>query len=443
MNLVCLSFSHKRVPIALREKLYFDENSLATALSRFRCGDARPEILLELVILSTCNRTEIYGLVTPHGSPDSKEVESVLLQFLVESKGLTADQLRPLADWFDGPEVAEHLCRVASGLESLVLGEPQILGQVGDALRFALTMNSAGAVLTKLFLGAIQAGRRARVETQIAQNSTSISTLAVETARNALGSLADKNVVIVGAGEMTELALNQLARLGTGRLMIVNRTFAAARALAARYSAEPFVFEQLNNLLVAADLLITSTGAPHTLIDESTIAALMKQRPAKPLVILDIAVPRDCDPRIRDLPNVTLCDIDDLQMASDLALSIRANEIPVVESILKQELELFFNWHRSIEIEPLIARLRQRIEGIRERELSRLRGILPELTDDAMQAITRFSQALTNKYFHEPTARLRQLDGSRDGIDFADAIRELFDLSENHLAKPLGAHKRS
>lgn len=442
MNLVCVSFSHKRVPIALRERLYFDENSVATASSRFRCGDARPEVLLEMVILSTCNRTELYGIVSPKGSIAPDEVKIVLMQFLAESKGLYADEVAPLADWYEGPEVADHLCRVASGLESLVLGEPQILGQVGDALRLALTMNSAGAILTKLFLGAIRSGRRARLETLISQNATSISTLAVETAASALGSLSDKYIVVLGAGEMTELTLKHLVRLSVARIMVVNRTFVAAKAMADRYAAEPYVFEQLNNLLVTADLLITSTGAPHTLIDRSMVADAMRQRPSRPLVVIDMAVPRDCDPRIGELGNVTLCDMDDLQLASDQSLAIRAHEIPLVESIIQHELDQFFAWQRSIDIEPLVARLRQRVDEIREKEVARLLKLLPELSDQSTEAIERFSRALANKLFHEPTTRLRNLDGSRNGINFADAVRELFDLSGEASQEPIGVEHR-
>jgi glutamyl-tRNA reductase len=442
MNLVCLSFSHKRVPIALREQLYFDENSLATASSRFRCGDSRPDMLLEMLILSTCNRTEVYGVTVSNALNGRDEIQAALMQFLVESKGLNQCDLENVAEWFHGPAVAEHIGRVACGLESLVLGEPQILGQVGDALRLGLTMNAAGTVLSKLFLSAIRAGRRARLETQIGQNSTSISTIAVQTAASVLGSLSDKHVVVLGAGEMTELALRQLVRLGVNRITVVNRTFAAAQAMAQRYGADPLVFEQLGKVLPKADVLITSTGAPHTLLDQTMISNAMCHRPDRPLVILDIAVPRDCDPRVRELANVSLCDIDDLQLASDQSLSMRAQEIPQVELILQQELDQFFAWHQSIDIEPLVARLRQHVEEIRRAEIARLRKLLPELPDESTETIERFSHSLVNKLFHGPTTHLRNLDGSRNGIDFAEAIRELFDISVLSATEPQDVMQR-
>lgn len=433
MEVFCLSFSFQQVSLEWRSKLCFDENSLATACSRFRCGDSRPTPLKELIIVSTCNRIELYAVASWAAKAD--DVREELLKFTAESRGLPMDEIASLANFYKGNEVPDYLGRVACGIESQVIGEAQILGQIGDALRMALVMNSAGAVLSKLFLSAIRAGRLARETTNISRNSASIASVAVDKISETLGSLAKKCVVVLGAGVMAELALEHLTRKGAQQIIVVNRTLAAAKAVADKFNAQSAVLDRLDHLLPVADILITSTGAPHTIITREMIATAMQPRAERPLVVLDIAVPRDCAPDIREVPNVALWDLDQLHSAGQEAIEWRAREIPKVEEIIATEMSRFAQWRQGIDAERLISRWRQQLNEIRHGELQRLFGLLPELPEEVRETITRFSESLMNKLVHRPTVNLRQWDGSRLGVDFAEAIRQLYELDAEVAAE--------
>ena len=434
MILLGLSFSHFRVPIALREKIHFDEDSIANAYARFRCGDDTPVEILELAILSTCNRTEFFLLCDAdptHADPVSEAVFSDVLEFIADSRNLTASELRTHGRCYFGPEAVEHLMRVASGLESSVLGEPQILGQVGDMLRLSLAINSIGAVLSKLIQVAIRAGRRARHETEINVNSLNISSVAVNTVERDLGGLNGKTVVVLGAGEMAELALKQLHENGAGSVVVVNRTLARATELAKRFGGEAHVYEHLSQLLPRADVLISSTGAPHTLITRPMIELAMLNRSERPLAIIDIAIPRDVDLEVGTLPLVTRCDLDDLQMATGERAALREQQVPKVEAIIREEMDQYLKWFRSIGVESTVVALRKKAEDIRREELERLRSILPTMDVASWSVVEKFSRSLTNKLLHDPTVRLRELHGSRHAVDYAEAIRVLHDLSSD------------
>ena len=432
MSLLCLTFSHQHVPIAFREKVHFDANCVANACARFRCGTGALSSVVELAILSTCNRTELYafskhrvGFISP---AELEETRDELIQFVSQARGVSEQELIEMAEWHEGPAVVEHLSRVACGLESLVLGEPQVLGQVGDAMRLGLAMNSSGPVLTKLFQAAIRSGRRARVETQINNHSLNIATVAVNTAKQKLGTLEDKTVLLLGAGEMAELAIAQLIKLGVSEINVVNRTIEKANELASRYRGKAFVFEQLGNLLPKADLLVSSTGAPHTLLSRSDIEQPMRQRPDRPLMILDIAVPRDIEISVNEIENVERCDIDDLQMATGKSMQLREDEIPLVNEIVRDETDRFLSWIRTIGIESTIISLRQKADRVRQQELQRLAETHPELDQPALEILRKFSQTLVNKVLRDPTVNLRQVQGMRAAIDYGEAIRELFEL---------------
>ena len=431
MSLICLSYAHQHTSIGFREQVYFDADSAANACARFRCGNRDVSSLLEFALLSTCNRTEIYGFFKSEGSAAAMEqVQTELLDFVGQSRDVDREQLRALAQWKIGPEVAQHLSRVSCGLESLVLGEPQILGQVGDSMQLGLIMNSSGTVLTNLFRTAIRAGRRARTETQINHHSMNISTVAVNTAERQLGSLKDKTVVVLGAGEMAELALAQLKKKGVTDFRVVNRTIARAAELASQYDGQACVFEQISHLLPEADILLTSTGAPHTLITSEMITFAMQARPNRPMTILDIAVPRDVETSVEDVANVTRCDIDDLQMVAAQSASLRQKQVPAVEQIVQLETDRFLTWFRGIGAEDTIIRLRQKADEIRANELARLANMLPSLDERTWQVLERFADSLVNKLLHDPTTKLRELEGTRDALDHGEAMRQLFRLDE-------------
>ncbi len=436
MSLVGLSFAHQNAPISFREQVFFDDDALANACARFRCGPAQQHTILEFLILSTCNRTEVYAYVDHETALEKREaIQHQLLEFISQARSISVNQLRQYASWRFGPDVAGHLSRVACGLESLVVGEPQILGQVGDAMRTGLIMNSCGAVLAKLFQAAIRAGRRARTETQIGHHSLNISTVAVNTAEKLFSRFDGKTVVVLGAGEMADLALQQLRRKGASDIKVVNRTINTAKELAAKHDASAHVFEQITELIPAADLLITSTGAPHTLISKQMIQFSMRTRRQRPMFILDIAVPRDVDPTVEQIENVHRCDIDDLHMVTGDSVKLREQQIPIVNEIVDHEVNHYLNWLRGIAVENIVATLRAKSETIRVNELQRLAGLLKQddIDESSWQVIEKFSKSLVNKLFHDPTLQLRRLQGSRSATDYSDAVRELFCLEIDGL----------
>lgn len=368
------------------------------------------------------------------------EARNEIMNFISTACEVDRQELLGFGEWFEGPDVVNHLSRVACGLESLVLGEPQVLGQVGDAMRMGLIMNSAGPVLTKLFQTAIRSGRRARSETQINNHSLNISTVAVNTAEKKLGDLRGKTVLVLGAGEMADLAISQLRKKGATDIRVVNRTLAKANELASKHDGKAYVFEHLGTLLPEADVLIASTGAPHTLITRDMIGNAMQSRPDRSMMILDIAVPRDVEMSVEEIPNVDRCDVDDLHMTTGNSMRIRQEEIPLVEEIVTLELENYLQWFRSIGIESTVTSLRHKAEEIRSNELNRLSKLLPELDENSWEIVQKFSEALVNKLLHDPTVQLRQVQGTRAAIDHGEAIRELFRL---RLAEELAIDRSS
>ena len=434
MSLICNTYSHRNVPIAFREKVHFDRNSVANACLRFRCVTETPSSFVELSILSTCNRTEIFAYLKKDVSVAHAKAE--LLAFIQEARPVTHEELAEFGRWHQGPDAVEHLSRVACGLESLVLGEPQVLGQVGDAMRMGLIMNSAGPVLTRLFQSAIRCGRRARNETQINNHSLNIATVAVNTAKHRLESLNDRCVVVLGAGEMADLAVTQMRKLGATDIHVVNRTVEKANELALKHDGKAYVYEQIDNLLPKADVLISSTGAPHTLITREMIQTAMQLRPQKKLVILDIAVPRDVEQSAAELENVDLCDIDDLSITTGKSIKLRQEEIPKVEKIVAHEVDHYLSWFRTIGIESTVVSLRQKADEIRVNELGRLAKLLPNMDIDSWETLRKFSESLVNKILHDPTTMLREVQGTRAAIDHGEAVRQLFRLQTEFDADP-------
>lgn len=432
MTVVCLGLSHHTAPVELRERLSFNRDALRAALSRFGCGsDARPQLISELIILSTCNRLELYAhsqrMASP-GAHNAIEIFGALLDFLVETRGVSADEFeRHLYRYVDADAV-RHICRVAAGLDSMILGEPQILGQVTEAYEFALSQRATGPILSALFRTAIHTGKRGRTETGISRNPASVSSVAVRLAEQVVGDLQPRRVLVIGAGEMSELAVEALRVRGVRQVTVVNRTRQRAARLAERWGGQAFGFEQLAEVMQPADIVIASTGAPHTLIDPPLVQAVMSSRPAQPMVIIDIAVPRDVNPAVKGTPGVHVFDMDDLQSHLEGSIADRQHEIPHVEAIVDQEVAAFEAWLRGVEVMPVIADLRQKAEEIRQRELERALRHLPDLDPQAREHIQHLSRALVNKLLHEPTLRLRAEANNGHAAEYAATVRDLFGL---------------
>src|SRR5512139_1232082 len=325
MHILCLGLNHNTAPLCLREKLALDENVVRTAMARLACGHLDSP-LTELIILSTCNRVELYAA---SNQPAFVELEA----FLSDVSSVEVEQFRTHLYRCQDMEAVRHLFEVAAGLDSLVIGEPQILGQVTRALELARGQNTAGSVLNRLFQAAIHAGKRTRTETAISRNPASVSSLAASLSERAVHKISEAQIAILGAGEMAELAVEALRKRGALRILVINRTLDRAQDLVRRWGAQAATFENIHTALRSADILISSTGAPHTLISFEMVAGVMSRRMERPLVLIDIAVPRDIDPDAANLPHVTLYDIDSLNARLEHSLAGRMAEVPQVKNL--------------------------------------------------------------------------------------------------------------
>lgn len=420
MKIHCIGINHQTAPLSLREKLNFSEEAVRAALARLGCGHGL-EHVTELVILSTCNRVELYAA-------SSESVVDELENLLSEARGVPAEELHPYAYRLAGADAIDHLLHVAAGLDSLVLGEPQILGQVTEALELARGQGAAGPLLNRLFQTAIHAGKRAHAETHISRNPASVSSLAANLCERAHPELRTAEVAVLGAGEMAELAVEALRKRGVEKIVVVNRTLERAQALAKRWDAETSTFESIQEVLSRADILIASTGAPHTLIHTETVKAVMRERSHRSLVLVDIAVPRDIDPEVGEIPHVRLFDIDHLNEHLEQSLTERAAEVPRVEAILAEEQSSFLEFLSSLNMLPLIADLRQQAEAIRLAELEKTLRRLPDLTEAERIRIDALTQALVKKLLDPPTRRLHAEATSAHAPEYAALTRTLFGL---------------
>ena len=436
MSLVCLSITHHTAPAALRDRLAYPSGALEVALARAGCGRAEGlRAVSELVILSTCNRLELYAVVP--GSVGGEGAWAVLRGFLAETLALDDAEFEShLVPYADG-EVARHLCRVAAGLESLVLGESEILGQVADAHQAALSQRSIGPVLSALFRAAIRAGKRARTETAIGRNPASVGSVAVELAAQAAGDLAGRCVAVVGAGRMARKVVTALRARGVGEILVVNRTLTAAAELAREWGGEALSFERLPGVLTRADIAISSTSAPHTIIGAAVVRQAMVGR-QRPLVFIDIAIPRDVEAAVREIPAVHVFDLDDFGARLDRTSLERQKEIPRVEGIVAEEVERFAEWQAGSEILPVLSELRQQAEILRSQELARVLRQLPGLDAELHRRLDQFSRTLVNKLLHQPTERLRTEAGNGHAVEYAQVARALFGLGGARSAEPEG-----
>ena len=420
MKIHCIGINHQTASLSLREKLNFSEEALRAALARLGCGHGL-EHVTELAILSTCNRVELYAA-------SSELAVDELESLLSEARGVPADELHPYTYRLVDADAVDHLLHVAAGLDSLVLGEPQILGQVTDALELARGQGAAGPLLNRLFQTAIHAGKRAHAETHISRNPASVSSLAANLCERAHPELRMAEVVVLGAGEMAELAVEALRKRGVEKIVVVNRTLERAQALAKRWDAETSTFESILEVLIRADILIASTGAPHTLIHTQMVNAVMHERSHRSLVLVDIAVPRDIDPEVGKIPHVRLYDIDHLNENLEQSLAERAAEVPRVEAILAEEQSSFMEFLSSLNMLPLIVDLRQQAEAIRLAELEKTLRRLPNLTEAERVRIDALTQALVKKLLDSPTRRLHAEATSPHAPEYVALTRTLFGL---------------
>jgi glutamyl-tRNA reductase len=425
MHIYCLGLNHNTTSIDLRERMSLSEDAIRSALARLACGHLATSIG-ELVIISTCNRTELYAA-------SSHMAVAELEAFLSDASSVSVKQFSAHTYRYEDLDVARHLFEVAAGLDSLVIGEPQILGQIVRSLELSRGQNMAGPVLNRLFQSAIHAGKRARTETGISRNPASVSSLAASLAERVVHPIAEAQVVILGAGEMAELAVEALRKRGAQKILVVNRTLERAHTIADRWDAQITTFENLDSALVSADILISSTGAPHTILSADMVKHAMQARAQRPLVLIDIAVPRDIDPDAANIPHVTLYDIDSLNEKLEGALAERLSEVPQVKSILDEEIKEFAEYMKSLEMIPIISDIRQQAEGIRKEMLEKTLRRLPDLTEAERVRIEAMTQALVKQILHAPTNRLRAEASCPHAPEYAAVARTLFGLQSEGL----------
>ncbi len=418
MDLFVVGLNHQTAPIEVRERIAITEPALPAALAGLRARSFR-----EAAILSTCNRTEIYAI---GGTPDSA------ISFLSEFHNIPRAQFDTLLYTHVSEAAVIHLHRVAAGLDSLVLGEPQILGQVREAFASAAEAGAAGQVLNSLFRSAITAGKRVRTETAIGRGGFSIGHAALDLARSIFGSLADATTLILGAGKMSELTAKHLSSSGVRLILVANRTFEKASTIAERLGGRAIGYDDFPDNLAAADIVITSTASPFPVVTKEMVASVLRRRRGRALFIIDIAMPRDVETQVRDLDNVFLYDLDDLQaVVSDMAQE-RAKEIPQAEAIAREESHRFMAWYHGLEAVPVLTSLKRKHEEIRMTELQRLRNQLPELPDDVWQRIDTATRSMINRVTRDPVDVLKAAAaGTADPpeVDLLLAAQQLFALS--------------
>jgi len=416
VTLVMIGFNYQTAPLDLRERFFLAGDDLrraATALHR--------ETLAEVAILSTCNRLEIYA-----NTPDAEQTTEKIVTCLADHASLSAAQIETHLQKLANREAADHLMRVATGLESLVLGESEILGQVAQAFRQAREAGTVGAVLSRLFQEAIHAGKRARSETAISQHTLSVSHAAVWMAKRQISNLAHANALIIGAGRMAELAARALKANGVDSIRVVNRNFWRASDLAERVGIEALEWTQHESALREADLIITATSAPQPILNADNL--LVARNSAHPLVIVDIAVPRNVSRDVHDLPNVELYDIDDLQSVVENHRALRQSEAAQVETIISEALQDYLGWMNSRNAVPTIVALRQKAEEMAALELERAFHRLPDLNEQEREVVMQMAYRIVNKMLHAPTVALRERAAKDEHYTYLHAMRKLFDL---------------
>ncbi|HSI80776.1 MAG TPA: glutamyl-tRNA reductase [Solirubrobacterales bacterium] len=418
-ELLALGVSHQTAPLELRERLTLTEGRAVGILGDLTDRDE----VHEAAAISTCNRSELYLFAAePVGA------ESVALGALAGEAGIPPTELAGHLYTFRGVDAAGHLFRVTAGLESMIIGEAEIQGQVKRAYELALVEGATGPILNRVFRGALVAGKRARAETEISEGAMSVPSVAVELARRALGELERRRVLVVGAGETAELTARALAARGLHPAFIANRHYDRAIGLAERFGGTAVRFEELPDQMLAADVIVASTSSPHHVIEREELAEVMAARDGRPLLIIDLAVPRDVQPECREVVGVSLHDMDDLQSLVERNASGREAEAHRVEAVLRAELGRLERWLASQQVTPTIAALRDRAATIVDRVLAENDSRWEGLTDADRERLRAAAGAIASRLLHEPTLRLKRSVGEADSYARLAILRELFGL---------------
>jgi glutamyl-tRNA reductase len=422
MNLFLLGVSHRTAPVELREKLDFSSGSVGAAVQELAARASVPEC----VLLSTCNRSEIYV-----ASPDPARTRQEVIDFLSEFHGLPAGEFEPHLFALTDRDAVGHLFRVSAGLDSVVVGEPQILGQVKDAFQAASERRCTGPLLGRLFTSSFGVGKRVRTETAIGAGAVSVSNEAVAIAKKIFETLDGRHVLVIGAGDISALTAKHLRDNGVGDIVITSRTHANAVALAEAVGGRSTPWSNLTQALSAADIVITATGAARPIITRADVEAAIGRHRADPLYIIDLAVPRDVEPSVGDIEQVFLYNIDDLQKFVEKNVTNRGAEVQRAEAIVSEEVERFVRWHRSRGAVPTIVALRNRFYAIRESELQRLEGKFAGLSPEARERFEEVTRLMIEKLLLEPTEQLKALPDEETQMVYTEVLKRLFRIPEH------------
>jgi glutamyl-tRNA reductase len=426
MHLAVFGVNHKTAPVELREKVSLDGDGCG-ALSRRLLDGAG---VLEVVPLSTCNRTEVYMVV-----PRPENGYAAVLAALAGYSGVDGQDLEECSYFHEGESAVRHLYKVAASLDSMVVGEAQIMGQIKAAYHLAHKQESTSVLLNRLFRHALEVGKRVRTETAIGENPVSVSSVAVEMARRVFDELEGKTVLLLGAGKMGELTATHLLSHGINSIFVGNRTYSRAEEMAAKWGGAAIPFDELTDYLPLADIVISSTGAPHYVLRKGEVERAMRQRHNRPIFFIDIAVPRDIDPGVNDVYNAFLYDIDDLREAAEANAGARQKEARKAEKIIAEEVESFSHWLGTLDVVPTITALREMAEEVKKAELAKaLARFDGQLSDRDRNRIEAMAAAIVNKLLHDPTVELKKASNERGGYLYVESMRRLFGLNGSNRA---------
>ncbi|MEF9426465.1 MAG: glutamyl-tRNA reductase [Candidatus Mariimomonas ferrooxydans] len=431
MNILAIGLNHTTASIDIREKAAFDGPKLGEAIEIPKTSP----LIKESLILSTCNRVEIYAIVKDIDSG----IESIK-KFLSDFHKVPIEPLYNTLYEYSDRKALKHIFRVASSLDSMIVGEPQILGQMKDAFDFALKRKSTSIVLNKLMKKTISVAKRVRTETKVGESAVSISFAAVELAKKIFDNLATKTVMLIGAGEMAELAARHLINDGVKNILVTNRTYQRAEELAREFSGRTVEFDKFLQELIHTDIVICSTGSPNYVILKEHMYKVMKDRKNRPMFIIDISVPRNIDPQINDIDNIYLYDIDDLQGVISTNIQERNKEAEKAERIVDEEVEAILKWHASLSAVPTIVALRDKAETIRKEELEKIHRKLGHLKEEEIKSIESLTSSIINKLIHWPIAALKSEVEDKDTM--VDIVRRAFALDTGRDSK-LGHYGQS
>lgn len=420
MQLIVWGLNHKTAPVDIRECFAFSQEQTLSALARLTGGRE----IHEAVVLSTCNRTEIYAVA------EAAETACAYLYDFFTSMTATAREAEEHCYCLHDEDAVRHLYRVAASLDSLVVGEGQILSQVKKAYRDAKEAGSTGILLNQLFHSAIAVGKRVRNETQIAYSAVSVSSAAVALAKKLFCQLQGKNVMILGAGNMSELTAKHLVANGVKSVFVANRHYGNAVRLAEKFNGQAVPYDEFLQWAVLADIIITSTGAPHFIVHKQDVEQLMARREGRTLVFIDIAVPRDVDPRVGETEGAMVYNIDDLEQVVDMNIKERAQEAVKAQAIIEEEIAAFQEKMRYLSCRPVITSLMEKAEIMRQRELKKAYTKMPDLNDDERRWIERMSKRIVRKVLRDPVLKIQEYAGTESERKYTEAVCNLFKLEQ-------------